>query len=61
MPKEPALAAEFLTFAATAERLGKNYETIRRWHKKGQLTAVKLGREYLVPVSEIDRLLGRAS
>lgn len=53
--------ADFVTLKQTADKLGKNYETIRRWRASGRLHAVKLGGEYLVPLSEIDRLLGRAS
>ena len=33
--------SEFLTLSETAELLGKNKETLRRWDREGKLTAVR--------------------
>jgi len=40
-----------------AEMLGIPTSGVRRMIREGQLEAIKLGRYYVVPIQEIDRLL----
>jgi MerR family transcriptional regulator, light-induced transcriptional regulator len=42
-----------------AERLGVHYQTVYRWVRDGDLTAVKLGASYQVTDEEVDRFLVR--
>jgi excisionase family DNA binding protein len=47
-----------LRSGVAAKRLGVSRMTVWRWIKGGKLRAVKIGREYRVPESEIERFLG---
>jgi putative molybdopterin biosynthesis protein len=42
-----------------AQILDVHPDTIRRMIKRGELFATKIGKNYRIPLSEIDRLLGR--
>lgn len=42
-----------------AQILDVHPDTIRRMIKRGELFATKVGKNYRIPLSEIDRLLGR--
>jgi putative resolvase len=41
-----------------AKRLGLHPLTVRRWVKEGKITAVPIGREARIPITEVERLLG---
>ncbi|WP_435070424.1 helix-turn-helix domain-containing protein [Amycolatopsis thermoflava] len=43
-----------------ADRLGVPYRTVMRAISRGEIGAIKLGRYYVVPRSELERLLGQA-
>ena len=47
---------EFFTVEEMAEKLKMSTRTIRRHIKAGNITYFKLGREFRIPVSEIERL-----
>ncbi len=55
----------FLPVGRVANRLGLTSQTIRLWIKQGRLRAVQPGGErgarWLIPQSEVDRLLGERS
>lgn len=40
-----------------AEELGIPQSSVRRWLKKGNLRGTKMGKKWLIPSSEIDRLV----
>jgi MerR family transcriptional regulator, light-induced transcriptional regulator len=40
-----------------AERLGVHYQTVYRWVREGDLTAIKQGNSYQVSTDEVDRFL----
>jgi putative resolvase len=41
-----------------AERLGLHPLTVRRWVKEGKISAIPIGREARIPITEVERLLG---
>ena len=41
-----------------AKRLGLHPLTVRRWVKEGKISAVPIGREARIPITEVERLLG---
>lgn len=41
-----------------AKRLGLHPLTVRRWVKEGKISAVPIGREVRIPITEVERLLG---
>ena len=41
-----------------AKRLGLHPLTVRRWVKEGKITALPIGREARIPITEVERLLG---
>ena len=41
-----------------AKRLGLHPLTVRRWVKEGKISAVPIGREARMPITEVERLLG---
>src|SRR5258706_3093457 len=41
-----------------AKRLGLHPLTVRRWVKEGKITAIPIGREARIPITEVERLLG---
>jgi putative resolvase len=42
-----------------AKRLGLHPLTVRRWVKEGKISAVAIGREARIPITEVERLLGQ--
>lgn len=46
---------DFLTTEEMAGKLKANTETVRRLIRSGKLTAIKLGNNYRIPVSEYER------
>lgn len=40
-----------------AEELGVPQSSVRRWLKTGDLRGTKMGKKWLIPASEIDRIL----
>ena len=42
-----------------AKRLGLHPLTVRRWVKAGKISAVPIGREARIPITEVERLLGQ--
>lgn len=42
-----------------AKRLGLHPLTVRRWVKEGKITAIPIGREARIPITEVERLLGK--
>jgi excisionase family DNA binding protein len=48
---------DMMTTAEVAKRLRRSDSTIRRMCARGELSCVKLGRNWLVPVDEVRRLL----
>ncbi|MEN6488752.1 MAG: helix-turn-helix domain-containing protein [Smithella sp.] len=53
------LGSETFTPEETAKILRKHHSTVRRWLRNGTLQATKLQRSWIVPRSEIERILGR--
>ncbi len=51
---------EFLTVREVAQPLRITGQTVRRWIQSGQITAQKVGRDWVIPTSELDRLLALA-
>ncbi|MGH2857570.1 MAG: helix-turn-helix domain-containing protein [Solirubrobacteraceae bacterium] len=49
---------ELLTATQAAEALGSSSQSIRNWIRAGRLPAVRVGNRFLVPRSEVDRMLG---
>ena len=56
---EPMLST-YLTTKETAAKLRLKEVTIRRWIGSGKLKAQRAGKHYLVPIEEIERVLGGA-
>src|SRR5919198_1403048 len=52
---EPAL----LTIREVASLLRMKPDTIYRWARSGRLGAVKLGKEWRIPASELEAMIGR--
>ena len=50
---------EWLTLEEVAQKLRLKHDTMRKWIKTGKLRAQKVGRRWLVHISEIDRHLPR--
>lgn len=49
---------EYLTTEQIAQMLGiKNPITVRRWIMKRQITAIKIGKEYRITKSDLDKFL----
>jgi len=48
---------DYLTTHETAERLGVDIKTIRRYLKSGKLKAARLGRDYRIPASAVTAML----
>ena len=51
---------ELLTASQAAEALSASSQTIRNWIRAEQLHAVRIGNRFLIPRSEVERLLGVA-
>jgi excisionase family DNA binding protein len=51
---------EFLTTADVARRLQLSEETIRRWAAEGQISAIRVGRQWRIYPHVVERLLTRA-
>lgn len=49
---------EYYTTAEAMSELRLTAETIRRYIREERLTAVRFGRKYLIPYTEIQRLMG---
>src|SRR5690349_2741157 len=47
-----------LRTGVVAKLLGLHPLTVRRWVKEGKITAVQVGREARIPITEVERLLG---
>ncbi|MEA3249590.1 MAG: helix-turn-helix domain-containing protein [Patescibacteria group bacterium] len=47
---------EYISIPELARRIGKERTTVFRWAQSGKLKALKVGRNYIVPVSEVERL-----
>src|SRR6516165_5224838 len=47
-----------LRSGAVAKRLGLHPLTVRRWVKEGKISAIPIGREARIPITEVERLLG---
>ena len=50
----------FLTVPEFAKATAVTGQTVRAWIRSGRLRADKLGRDYLIPADELDRILDRA-
>lgn len=48
---------EWLTLKEIATELKYHIETIREWVREGQLTAYKMGKDYRVKRSDLDKFL----
>lgn len=49
---------EYYTTEQVAKMLGiKNVITVRRWIMKGWLTAIKIGKEYRITKTDLDKFL----
>lgn len=55
--KRDILGVEYLTQKDVAEMLGKTRQTIGRWIAKGELTATRLGRDWLIRPESIKEYL----
>ena len=42
-----------------AKLLGVSPITVRKWIKQGKIHAIKLGRKYAIPATEIDKIIDR--
>ncbi|MHB1570799.1 MAG: helix-turn-helix domain-containing protein [Solirubrobacteraceae bacterium] len=49
---------KLLTATQAAAALGASSQSIRNWIRAGRLRAVRVGNRFLVPRSEVDRMLG---
>ena len=50
--------ARLLRSGEVAKRLGLHPLTVRRWVKEGKISAIPIGREARIPITEVERLLG---
>jgi excisionase family DNA binding protein len=57
--QEPKRAALYLTPAEAAQILRKNVQTVMEWCRDGKVSAVKVGRKWLIPEEDIQRLFRR--
>jgi excisionase family DNA binding protein len=53
--------SELLTVSQAAEAVNATSQTIRNWIRADRVRAVRVGNRFLVPRSEVDRLLGEIS
>ncbi|MGZ6619464.1 MAG: helix-turn-helix domain-containing protein [Solirubrobacteraceae bacterium] len=53
--------AELLTVSQAAEHLHASTQTIRNWIREERLSAVRIGNRFLIPRTEVQRLLGEES
>ena len=60
MPKE-LLGVKVYTVKEVAKELSKSVSTIRRYIYEGQLGALQIGRDYLIPEKELLEFLKRNS
>jgi len=56
MPSKKEFKKVF-TVAEFSEELGIPQSSIRRWLKKGELRGTKMGKKWLIPASEVERLV----
>ncbi|MGZ4218107.1 MAG: helix-turn-helix domain-containing protein [Solirubrobacteraceae bacterium] len=49
---------ELLTASQAAEALSASSQTIRNWIRSDRLHAVRIGNRFLIPRSEVERMLG---
>lgn len=54
---EERQARETLTVVEFAERLGKHPVTVRDWLRQGVIKGTKLGREWFIPRSELEKII----
>jgi excisionase family DNA binding protein len=52
---------ELLTASQAADALSASSQSIRNWIRSGRLRAVRIGNRFLIPRSEVDRMLGDGS
>lgn len=45
------------TVSEFSEELGVPQSSVRRWLKNGELRGTKMGKKWLIPASEIERLI----
>ena len=53
MPK----TKKIYTVTEFSEELGVPQSSVRRWLKTGELRGTKMGKKWLIPFSELDRIL----
>jgi len=53
-----AMDEELLTASQAGEALSASSQTIRNWIRSGRLHAVRIGNRFLIPRSEVERMLG---
>jgi excisionase family DNA binding protein len=58
MPDPGSTSDPLLTAAEVAELLRVDVYSVRRWTRRGELTAYRVGRELRIPTSAIDTFLG---
>jgi excisionase family DNA binding protein len=51
---------ELLTASQAGEALSASSQTIRNWIRSDRLQAVRIGNRFLIPRSEVERMLGDA-
>jgi len=54
-----ALKDKYLTISEAAKQMDVTRQTVSRWIKEGQLSAERIGRETLIAVEEIDKIVRR--
>ena len=53
-----AMDEELLTASQAAGALSASGQTIRNWIRSGRVHAVRIGNRFLIPRSEVERMLG---
>lgn len=53
-----AMDEELLTASQAGEDLSASSQTIRNWIRSDRLHAVRIGNRFLIPRSEVERMLG---
>jgi excisionase family DNA binding protein len=53
-----AMDEELLTASQAGEALSASSQTIRNWIRSDRLHAVRIGNRFLIPRSEVERMLG---